>query len=235
MVDESGFESGLSSVGASPVSDRELLCTVGEIAVTGPMYPSDKICMYLFYTDVVIIANKLYGARVESSWQQFQKMAKDYRKVKLGVSFDHRTSSSRALSVARFRYITVPLLKGAAPALTALKSGGIGNFGVLNILTEPRNLRAAVIAMRPVIQEIKDTMKGHTVIAIGSFDYSNTNFDTFADVIKLAVDTFAADTVIAMSSVNSIQSREECRATPPGLLTTTRQDRSPSLVRFCVS
>ncbi|KAL1435019.1 hypothetical protein MTO96_001568 [Rhipicephalus appendiculatus] len=213
-------QTGVSGRRREPTLDRELLCTVGDSAVMDSSYPPDKICMYLYYTDVIIMSNNLHGARVNSSWERFQIKAKSYKIIKPGASFDHR-------------YITASLIKSAAPALNALKtSGNIGNFGVLNLITTTAELPRAVQAVKAAVQQIKNTIQGsHTVIAIGSFDYSNANFALFANTIKTVVDTFAADTVIAISSVNSILSKADCRAVPPNLYSTTAADRYPSLAR----
>ncbi|KAH6925185.1 hypothetical protein HPB50_001491 [Hyalomma asiaticum] len=71
---------------------KEVICTVGDNAVVSIMYPPDAMCDYLYYTDVLIIDNKIRAVTVEASWFAFKEHVPRYRKTKAGISFDHRAT-----------------------------------------------------------------------------------------------------------------------------------------------
>lgn len=196
------------------------MCTVGDTAVTMSMYPPDKVCTYLYYTHVVIQGDSIRGAKVETSWESFKLAAARYRYVKMGISFDHR-------------YITAAKITTATNPLALLSSSNIRHFGVLNVITKHLDLLNIVMPMKPVLEEIKKQFNySHTVIAIGSRDYSDQGFPTFSEIIKTAVDTFPVDTVIAIASVSSAPSRSECSAVPPNVLHTFEREKNPSLAKL---
>lgn len=174
----------------------------------------------MYYTHVVIQGDNIRGAKVETSWESFKQAAARYQYVKMGISFDHR-------------YITAAKITTATNALALLSSSNIRHFGVLNMITKHTELLNIVTPMKPVLEEIKKQFNhSHTVIAIGSRDYSDQGFRTFSDIIKTAVDTFAVDTVIAIASVSSAPSRSECSAVPPNVLHTSAMDKNPSLAKL---
>ncbi|KAH7972175.1 hypothetical protein HPB52_008589 [Rhipicephalus sanguineus] len=58
-----------------------------------------------------------------------------------------------------------------------------------------------------------------TVIAIGSLTYKPVGFELeYKQIIENVVNNFNADTVIAISSVSTMESNEECYAVPPNVL-----------------
>ncbi|KAH7942165.1 hypothetical protein HPB49_021376 [Dermacentor silvarum] len=157
-------------------SDRELLCTVGDSAVTVSVYPPDKMCSYLYYTHVIIQGDNIYGAKVETSWKTFKYMSTTYRTVKAGVSFD-------------YRYITAAKIRSATDTLAELSSVNIRHFGVLNVIMKPDDLLKKVFALKSVLQEIKNKFNNsHTVMAIGSRDYSVQGYRAFTNAVKFAVE-----------------------------------------------
>nr|XP_054927936.1 uncharacterized protein LOC129380230 [Dermacentor andersoni] len=184
------------------------------------MYPPDRMCTYLYYTHVIIDGNNIYGVKVESSWLSYKYRALTYRNVKMGVSFDHR-------------YITADKIKIAASALAKLSDNNIRHFGVLNVIGKGSDILIAVDSMKPVFEEIKKNFRGsHNVIAIGERDYSLPRMVTLKLAVEQAVNSFAVDTVIAITSVSSAESRESCRAVPPNLLRSRPDEKNPSLVKL---
>ncbi|XP_054928243.1 uncharacterized protein [Dermacentor andersoni] len=184
------------------------------------MYPPDRMCTYLYYTHVIIDGNNIYGAKMQSSWLSYKYRALTYRNVKMGVSFDHR-------------YITADKINIAASALAKLSDSNIRHFGVLNVVGKAGDILQAVESMKPVFEEIKKNHNGsHNVIAIGMHDYSPPSMVSFQQAVKLAVDSFAVDTVIAIASVSAAESRESCRAVPPNVLSSSPQAKQPSLVKL---
>ncbi|KAH6933211.1 hypothetical protein HPB50_013500 [Hyalomma asiaticum] len=196
------------------------MCTVGHAAVISVMYPPDGICQYLFYTDVVIVEGSILASREQNSWRLFQMKARVYKKVKSGIAFDHRTTTSR-------------LLTDAKKELATLASNNIDNYGLLNVIRKPGHLRSVVRAMKPVVDKLKN-MQGsdpdkRTVIAIGSYDYSKPDFmDKYKEIIVDVVNTFKADAVIAISSVGLMEDDSTCYAAPPTVLISP-MTRFPSL------
>ncbi|XP_075554177.1 uncharacterized protein LOC142587180 [Dermacentor variabilis] len=184
------------------------------------MYPPDRMCTYLYYTHVVIQGKNIYGAKVQSSWLSYKFRAFKYRSVKRGVSFDHR-------------YITAAKIKIAASALASLSDYNIQHFGVLNVIGKAGNILKAVGSMQPVFDEIKKHLNGsHNVIAIGVRDYSRPSMVSFEQAVKHVVNSFAVDTVIAIASVSSAESRESCRAVPPNILQSSADEKNPSLAKL---
>ncbi|XP_065292754.1 uncharacterized protein [Dermacentor albipictus] len=200
---------------------RELLCTVGESAVIKSMYPPDRMCTYLYYTHVVILGDRIHAAKVENSWSSFKYEPLKYGNVDMGASFD-------------YRYVTVDKIRGATRAMTELYGyNRIRNFGVLNVVAKAGDILKAVQSMKPVFDEIFKHFNGsHNVIAIGVRDYSSPSMVSFEQAVKLALDSLAVDTVIAISSAISAESRADCRAVPPNILYSSAEDKNPSLVKL---
>ncbi|XP_077523396.1 uncharacterized protein LOC144134333 [Amblyomma americanum] len=171
------------------------------------MYPPDKFCDFLYYCEVVIKSNFLRAAKVQASWRAFQDMAPSYQRAQPGVSFD-------------FRFIAKDKLMNAAQNVSGLAQKNIKHFGVLNIITVQTRLRQYVTEMKDVFETFK-TIQGNdysrkTIIAFGLFDYSLPSaFITLKNVVKMVADTYKADTVIAISSVNSIEKEVSCFSAPP--------------------
>lgn len=78
---------------AVPVQPRkELICTVGSLAVELKMYPRDGLCHYLFYTHVFVYTNKtivnVQSTTITASFRVFQEVMARSRKTEGGLSFD---------------------------------------------------------------------------------------------------------------------------------------------------
>ncbi|XP_054923261.1 uncharacterized protein [Dermacentor andersoni] len=99
----------------------------------------------------------------------------------------------------------------------------IQSYGVLNIVTKPGDFAQAVHSMEPVVAEMKKIQGSdpdkRTVIAFGSYDYSENSFmDLYKNTFAAVVGSFKVDTVIAISSVGSIEGPGSCSAVPPTVL-----------------
>ncbi|KAL1467919.1 hypothetical protein MTO96_041830 [Rhipicephalus appendiculatus] len=182
------------------------------------MYPPEAICQYLYYTDVVIVDGKIRASLERNSWKLFQMMARTSKKTKFGIAFDHW-------------HITPQLVRDATGDLGSLATQNIGSYGLLNIIRKPSELNKVVLAMKPVIEELK-TMQGsdadkRTVIAIGSYDYTGF-IGKYKDIFAIVLNTFKVDAVIAISSVSSMEDKASCYAAPPNVVSSP-QPRFPSL------
>ncbi|KAH6926047.1 hypothetical protein HPB50_013453 [Hyalomma asiaticum] len=199
---------------------REVVCTVGHTAVADAMYPPEKICQYLFYTDVVIVDGRVQASLDQNSWNHFQRKALNYSDVRMGVAFDHR-------------YITSDLINDARDVLDSIAMNHIRDYGLLNIVRKPHELTGVVWSMKTVVEALKDLQGSdpdrRTVIAVGSYDYSGQSFVNEYDyIIREIVETFKADIVIAISSVSSMEDEDKCFAAPPNVLSTVKE-RFPSM------
>ncbi|KAH8028214.1 hypothetical protein HPB51_014169 [Rhipicephalus microplus] len=82
-------------------------------------------------------------------------------------------------------------------------------------------------------EQIKNSVQGsHTVFAIGLLDNRAAFLESLFDTIKTVVNTFAADTVIAVSSVNQVPSTADCNAIPPNIYSAREEDRNAALTKF---
>ncbi|KAL1435020.1 hypothetical protein MTO96_001569 [Rhipicephalus appendiculatus] len=199
---------------------KEMVCTVGHTAVVEAMYPPEKICQYLYYTDVVVVDGKIEASLEQNSWKLFQTKAPKFNELKPGVAFDHR-------------YITPDLVTDVIVDLVALAEGNIRSYGLLNIIRKPTELHQVMRSMKPVVDALKDFQGNFpdtmTIIAIGSYDYSPAGFmDEYKNIVEEVVNTFKADVVIAISSVGSMEDDDNCYAAPPNVLS-SNLTRFPSL------
>ncbi|XP_077523516.1 uncharacterized protein LOC144134482 [Amblyomma americanum] len=157
---------------------RELVCTVGFSTVEASMYPPDRFCDYLYYTNVVIVGDSLQGAEEQTSWKMFQEQAKTYSRVELGVAF-------------HFRYIITQKLDAARNALDTLARNNIKHYGVLNIIGRLFRLRAVVNGLEDVFEKFKEIQGSDptrkTIIAIASAYYSAHDVDFYQNLITTTV------------------------------------------------
>ncbi|KAL3213946.1 hypothetical protein MRX96_007345 [Rhipicephalus microplus] len=189
---------------------KEILCTVGHSAVMSSMYPPEGLCQYLYYTDVVIVRDQIRASLVQDSWKLFQVKARTYQYVKGGIGFD-------------YRYITRAKIYSARRELLHLAQQNLKHYGLLNVVTKPDELNATVESMKPIIEALKDVQDNNhdkqTVIAIGSLTYKPEGFQLlYRQIIENVVNTFNADAVIAISSVSTMESSDDCYAVPPNVL-----------------
>ncbi|KAH9375870.1 hypothetical protein HPB48_011782 [Haemaphysalis longicornis] len=187
------------------------------------MYPEDGLCDYIYYTSVVILNRKLTAVNIQISWNVFKSQMKKRRKTGGGIGFD-------------FRYVTAPLLQGSniKRQLTALVKENIKHYGLLNIMEESYNiLEKKTETVRHLITVMKKIQGGDstrkTIVALGLFKYDENIWKHFKTIFKRVVDEYAADTVIAISSVGAVESHRDCEAVPPSV--TTKHRNYPSMER----
>ncbi|XP_077524262.1 uncharacterized protein LOC144135481 [Amblyomma americanum] len=196
---------------------KELVCTVGHSAVAQSMYPPDRYCDYLFYTEVVVSGQTLQASRVEASWQMFQQVARSYSRVKPGVAFDYGRTS-------------VQSIQDASGSLAVLQQNNIRHYAILNAFVrnarqEYPNLLQTIYAMK-TLQGGDQTRK--TVLAVGLHDYSVQNGVSFLRTLTTLLSVPLADIVIAISSSGRLQSGADCIAAPP-VSFKSRNPRFPSV------
>ncbi|KAK8786562.1 hypothetical protein V5799_023658, partial [Amblyomma americanum] len=196
---------------------KVLVCTVGHSAVAQSMYPPDRYCDYLFYTEVVVSGQTLQASRVEASWQMFQQVARSYSRVKPGVAFDYGRTS-------------VQSIQDASGSLASLQQNNIRHYAILNAFVrnarqEYPNLLQTIYAMK-TLQGGDQTRK--TVLAVGLHDYSVQNGVSFLRTLTTLLSVPLADIVIAISSSGRLQSGADCIAAPP-VSFKSRNPRFPSV------
>ncbi|XP_075724081.1 uncharacterized protein LOC142766116 [Rhipicephalus microplus] len=184
------------------------------------MYPPERLCQYLYYTDVVIDGGHIRASLVQDSWKLFQLKARNYQTVEGGIGFD-------------YRYIARVKIYAARRELHQLAKHNLEHYGLLNVITKPNELNATVESLKPIIEALKDVQDNdpekQTVIAIGSLTYKPEGFQLeYRQIIECVVNTFNADAVIAVSSVSTMESNEECYAAPPNVLSSPARE-FPSL------
>ncbi|XP_077524138.1 uncharacterized protein LOC144135302 [Amblyomma americanum] len=195
-------------------SVKELVCTLGASAVMAYMMPPDGLCTYLFYTDVVVIANQLNAAETDTSWEMFQKEIQSRRKTKGGISFD-------------IQYVTSSQFdnQGVKNQLNSLAAINMKSYGLLTLMTTVSKLTTLMAKAKDVLQKFKnlqaDDRNRKTVLAMGLYDYHVSNaFNIYKAQFKLAVETMKADIVIAVSSTGLQENDDDCIAAPPSAYNT---------------
>ncbi|XP_054927937.1 uncharacterized protein [Dermacentor andersoni] len=186
-----------------------MLCTMGRGAVLPIMYPNEYPCNYLFYSDVIIVKDKIHGAEVQTSWITFQQRAVNYTRILPGISFD-------------YRYLTESKLKSADAHLNELqKSGNIRSYGILNHLTKPnetKKLYSLKAALKELSKRTSHDPERIVALAFGSIDYSGPNYmNVFKKEFQKVVNEFDVDIVIAITSVSRMEDSDSCLAAPPGV------------------
>ncbi|KAL1435025.1 hypothetical protein MTO96_001574 [Rhipicephalus appendiculatus] len=191
------------------------------------MYPPERLCQYLYYADVVIVGGQLRASLVQDSWKLFKMKARTYRTVKGGHRFRlpiHCPSED---------------IRRSAGTQSVGQEKNLKHYGLLNVITKPDELNATVESMKPIIEALKDVQDNdpdkQTVIAIGSLTYKPEGFELeYRQIIEHVVNTFNADAVIAISSVSTMESNDDCYAAPPNVLSSPATE-FPSLVSVLFS
>lgn len=197
-------------------SVTELVCTVGTFAVMPNMLPPDGLCPYLFYCDVVAFGGALQGVKTMISWEVFKTVIQNHTVTEGGISFDAR-------------YVNPEHLEGIKlqNELATMSQQNIKHYGILNMVTDPRNLVAYVSKAKLLIDKFKD-LQGHdpsrkAMIAFGVLDYSGPDvWDLYSSQFRVTVERSNADTVIALSSTGSPPGQGKCVSVPPTLFDTEK-------------
>ncbi|XP_070383031.1 uncharacterized protein [Dermacentor albipictus] len=196
---------------STPPTVKEIICTVSESAGSESVYPPDKYCDYLFYTDVFVVSSAISGLRDHISWHVFRQRARTYKIMKLGISFD-------------FEDLLPEKLDHAAGALSALRNEGIKHYGLLRALVHRSDFSYMAARTKPLLEKFKQIQGGDqtakTVIAIGCDDYTGDVLSNFTATLMEVANTYTVDIVIAISSVASLLYKP-CNAFPPTVLTST--------------
>ncbi|XP_065302965.1 uncharacterized protein [Dermacentor albipictus] len=191
---------------------KEIICTVSETASSESMYPPDKYCDYLFYSDVVASAGQIVGTVDPFSWQVFRQRVRKYKIMKLGISFAYGA-------------LKLDNLDDAAGDLSALRRQGIRHYGLLTVLAFPDTFIATVSRTKPILEKLKQLQgrdqTAKTVIAIGCVDYSGNFLSNFTVTLTEVANTYKVDIVIAITSVGWLAYPGFCNALPPTMLTST--------------
>nr|XP_050037129.2 uncharacterized protein LOC126533959 [Dermacentor andersoni] len=187
----------------------ELICTVGSFALFPYMYPPDDLCNYVFYTDVVVVKNSLYGIEADASWKQFKKHMKTYTVTQGGISFD-------------VRYLVPQKMdhKVLQRELTNLAADNIKHYGVLKLLGRLTTLDTYMSNAIRVLEILRasQTINARIVMAIGLYDYAEPNaWERYRSEITKAVEQTKADTVIAISSTGWIENVKKCFSAPTSM------------------
>ncbi|KAL1479817.1 hypothetical protein MTO96_051555 [Rhipicephalus appendiculatus] len=162
---ETSFVSGFTTISQQDtlVLLKAIICTIGEGAILEEMYPPDKYCDYLFYTNVVTSYTQIFPEKDPGSWSVFLRMVQNYKLVQPGISFS-------------LRNVTPTDLDDAAPDLDYLRRQGIRHYGLLTVLAVPKEFDFTMSSTKAIIKRLKEIQGGDrtakTVLAFGSCDYS---------------------------------------------------------------
>ncbi|KAL1447907.1 hypothetical protein MTO96_044186, partial [Rhipicephalus appendiculatus] len=136
------------------------------------MYPPDKYCDYLFYTNVVTSYTRIFPEKDPGSWYVFLRTVQDYRLMQLGISFS-------------LQNVTPTDLDDAAPDLDYLRRQGIRHYGLLTVLAFPKEFDFTISSTKAIIKRLKEIQGGDrtakTVLAFGSYDYGGYFVNTVKD------------------------------------------------------
>ncbi|KAH7939746.1 hypothetical protein HPB52_016853 [Rhipicephalus sanguineus] len=142
---------------------KAIICTVGEGATIEDMYPPDKYCDYLFYTNVITSYDRIHAEKDPGSWHVFRRVVTKYKIMELGISFS-------------LQNVTPNDLDDASNDLDALRREGMRHYGLLTMLASQNEFNFTVWSMKPVIKRLKEIQGGDetakAVVAIGSYDYA---------------------------------------------------------------
>ncbi|XP_049527478.1 uncharacterized protein LOC125947145 [Dermacentor silvarum] len=174
------------------------------------------LCPYLFYCDVVAFGGTLQGVKTMISWEVFKTVIQNHTVTEGGISFDAR-------------YVNPEHLEGIKlqNELATMSQQNIKHYGILNMVTDPRNLVAYVSKAKLLIDKFKD-LQGHdpnrkAMIAFGVLDYSGPDvWDLYSSQFRVTVERSNADTVIALSSTGSPPGQGKCVSVPPALFDTEK-------------
>ncbi|KAL1478819.1 hypothetical protein MTO96_052360 [Rhipicephalus appendiculatus] len=143
------------------------------------MYPPDKYCDYLFYTNVVTSYTRIFPEKDPGSWYVFLRTVQNYKLMQLGISFS-------------LQNVTPTDLDDAAPDLDYLRTQGIRHYGLLTVLAFPKEFAFTISSTKAIIKRLKEIQGGDhtakTVLAFGSYEYGgyfvNTVKDYFINAAK---------------------------------------------------
>ncbi|KAL1482728.1 hypothetical protein MTO96_033598 [Rhipicephalus appendiculatus] len=177
------------------------------------MYPPDKYCDYLFYTNVLTALGRIHSEKDSGSWYIFQVMAPKYKLMELGISFS-------------LKNVTPADLDNASAELDKLRGQGVRHYGLLTVLAFPKEFSVTILSTKAIIKKLKELQgsdpKAKTVLAFGPYEYSADFMTTIQAEFTDAVNTFKADIVIAITSTGWLASEGDCKATPPNSINTDK-------------
>ncbi|XP_070383041.1 uncharacterized protein [Dermacentor albipictus] len=195
-------------ISSTPPIVKEIICTVSDTASSESMYPPDKYCDYLFYSDVFAHEGRIADLRNNISWNIFRQRARTYKIMKLGISFHYEVEPYH--------------LDGVAGDLSALRKEGIKHYGLLTVWAIRSDFSYITSYMKALLEKLKQLQGGDqtakTVIAIGCEDYSGDFFSNFTATLTEVANTWKVDIVIAISSMGWYD-YEDDYALPPTVLT----------------
>ncbi|XP_075532263.1 uncharacterized protein LOC142564938 [Dermacentor variabilis] len=134
------------------------------------MYPPDKYCDYLFYSDVYVHEGRIVGWTNTIGWNVFRQRARTYKIMKLGISFD-------------FFIVKPEALDDAAGDLSALREEGIKHYGLLTVVAPRSDFSYVISLTKPFIEKLEQLQgsdqTAKTVLAIGCDDFSGYFINEF--------------------------------------------------------
>ncbi|XP_070381081.1 uncharacterized protein [Dermacentor albipictus] len=190
----------------------ELVCTVSGYWLF--MFPPDGLCHYLFYWDVVVFRKTIQDVDGSHYWEKFKDKTARLKKTSGGISFDSRV-------------VAASIIRSVEKELEYLATINIKHYGVLSMLATREEAHDLLQHTKALLQKLK-TIQGNDItkrmiLAMGLYDYGSQGeyYSFFTNLLKEAVDTSKADTVIAISSVGWLYNSSRCELTPPSVWDTS--------------
>ncbi|XP_065296830.1 uncharacterized protein [Dermacentor albipictus] len=186
----------------------ELVCTVSGYSLY--MFPPDGLCHYLFYWDVVVFRKTIRDVDGSHYWEKFKDKTARLKKTSGGISFDSR-------------FVAASSIRSVEKGLEYLATINVKHYGVLSMLATPEKAHDLLQHSKALLQKLK-TIQGNditkrTILAMGLYDYGSQGeyYSFYTNLLKEAVETSKADTVIAISSVAWLYNASRCDCTPPSV------------------
>ncbi|KAH7970866.1 hypothetical protein HPB49_016249 [Dermacentor silvarum] len=192
------------------VSVDEIVCTIGDYALFPSMIPRDGLCNYVYYTNVVVVKDKLNGVAVSQSWEMFEKEMRTLTRTSGGIGFDIRYTNADSVN------------SEVEKKLRELVPKNIKHYGVLNVLQRANKVNDLYNKAKGLLSKLKrvqgNDAQRKTLIALGIYNYREQNaYGILQNMFTDAVNNHVADTVIAYSSVGWIERDLECYSHPPAI------------------
>ncbi|XP_065311805.2 uncharacterized protein [Dermacentor albipictus] len=203
----SGPSAGDRTTATSDVSVNELVCTVGAYALYPSMIPTDGLCHYVYYSDVIMARDTLHGDLVPESWATFQSEMGTRSRTSGGIGFDIRYSTAAGVSA------------GIEKQLRELANKNIKHYGVLNLLQKAAKMKNMYSKAKELLKKLKGVQGNDatrkTLLAFGIYNYREKDaYTILQDIFTDAINNHVADTVIIYSSVGWIETEGVCYSHP---------------------
>ncbi|XP_070382092.1 uncharacterized protein [Dermacentor albipictus] len=171
------------------------------------MIPTDGLCHYVYYSDVIMARDTLHAALVPESLATFQNEMPRRSRTSGGIGFDIRYSTAAGVSAA------------IEKKLKELANKNIKHYGVLNLLQTAAKMKGMYSKAKELLRKLKGVQGNDatrkTLLAFGIYNYREKDaYTILQEFFTDAINNHVADTVIIYSSVGWIEREGVCYSHP---------------------